>query len=731
MNRMRITALMLFLLTSFFEVSAQVTLVKNRKPVSRIICLDASAENKEAATLLNEFIFRISGTRLSIITDAKFRKGDVVLGGKTKDAGEDGFLIECADGLVSVKSGGDKGVIYGVVTILEKYMGVSYYAKNAYTLTKSPDIRLPEFRDVETPAFRYRQTYSYGNQDPDYVKWFRLEEPEELFASNLWVHTFDHILPSDVYGKAHPEYYSFINGKRQPGNHSQWCLTNPEVFEVVAQNIDSIFKANPGARMISVSQNDGNDTYCSCPECKAVDEYEGAHSGTIIRFMNKLATRFPDKEFSTLAYLYSVQPPKHVKPLPNVNIMLCNIDCRREVPLTDNESGRNFMKALEGWSAITDNIFVWDYGINFDNLVSPFPNFHILKKNIQLFKKHHATMLFEQVNGVEGADFPEMRAYMLSKLMWNPELDSDSLMRTFLDGYYGQAAPYLYQYRKLMEGALLSSEKPLWIYDSPISHKDGMLNPYLLKTYNELFDQAESVVRTDSVLLKRVWAARLPIQYSELEIVRTGADGDRDAIARKVELFRERAVEAGVKGLNERGNPPAEYCKLYLERFLPGGRKNVASGAKISWMIAPSEKYKKTGETALTDGLFGGSSYVEGWVGWVGTDADFILDLGEEKTFTSIEADFLHQLGGWVLLPKSVTYSVSADNKSYTDFGTFTFEEDRDLAIKFVGGKVQKETPVKARYIKVFVDGLKMCPSWHYGVGHEAWFFMDEVMVSE
>lgn len=728
---MRTTALLLLWLTSSWAVSPQVTLVKNKKPISRIICADTSSVNKEAAELLNEFVYRISDTRLPILTDTKLRKGDVVIGNSTTEAGEDGFHIECSEGMVQIKSGGDKGAIYGVVTMLEKHMGVSYYAKEAYTLTKSPTISLPVFKEIETPAFRYRQTYSYGNEDPIYVKWFRLEEPEELFASNLWVHTFDQILPSSVYGEAHPEYYSFINGKRQPGNHSQWCLSNPEVFEVVAQNIDSIFKANPQARMISVSQNDGNDTYCSCPACTEIDEHEGAHSGSLIHFLNKLATRFPDKEFSTLAYLYSVQPPKHVKPLPNVNIMLCNIDCRREVSLTDNESGRNFLKALEGWSAITDNIFIWDYGINFDNLVSPFPNFHILKKNIQLFKKHHATMLFEQVNGVEGADFPEMRAYMLSKLMWNPELDADSLMRTFLDGYYGQAAPYLYQYRKIMEGALLSSQTPLWIYDSPISHKDGMLNETSRKTYNELFDQAEAAVENDPILSKRVRASRLPLQYAELEIVRTKAQGDRDEISHKVELFRERAVEAGVKGLNERGNPPTEYCKLYMDRFLPGGKKNLASGSKVTWLIPPSERYKELGETVLTDGLFGGSSYVEGWVGWVGTDADIILDLGEEKAFSSIEADFLHQLGGWVLLPKSVSYSVSSDNTNYLEFGSFTFAEDRDLAIKFVGGKAQVETPVKARYIKVFVEGLKMCPSWHYGVGHQAWFFMDEIMVSE
>ena len=87
-------------------------------------------------------------------------------------------------------------------------------------------------------------------------------------------------------------------------------VSNPEVFEIVAQRVDSIFKANPD----KLSQNDGNYTNCTCDVCKAIDDREGALSGSIITFLNKLATRFPDKEFSTLSYLYTMNTPKHVKP---------------------------------------------------------------------------------------------------------------------------------------------------------------------------------------------------------------------------------------------------------------------------------------------------------------------------------------------------------------------------------------------------------------------------------
>lgn len=710
------------------DASAQLTLVKDGKAVSRIVLSEKSEINRQAADLLQDFVQRISGASLPIM-EGKAKSGDVVIGGKSAEAGEDGFTLCTEQNQLRITSGGDKGSIYGVVTLLEKYMGVSYYAYQAYTLTPSKTIILPEIHLSETPAFRYRQSFSYGCDDPIYKMWFRLEEPNEVFIDNMWVHTFDRLMPSEVYGKEHPEYYSYINGEHRPGNHSQWCLTNPDVYDFVVKKLDSIFKANPDKKLISVSQNDGNNTFCTCENCRKVYEEEGSPAGAYIRFMNKLAERFPDKEISTLAYLFTMYPPKKVKPLPNVNIMLCDIDCMREVPLTDNASGRDFVKALEGWSAISNNIFVWDYGINFDNMVSCFPNFHVLQKNIQLFKKNHVTMHFSQVNGSKGTDFSEMRAYMIGKLMWDPYQNADSLMRSFMDGYYGAAAPYLYQYQKIMQGGLLASGINLWIYDSPVTHKNGMLNDQLCKTYDELFDQAEAAVASDPVRLDRVQLSRLSLIYSELEIARTKTNQDVAKVRQQLDYFRQQCRKFGIKSLNERSNAPEDYCDLYEKRFLPQAEKSKALDAKVIWLQKPGERYQKIADTALTDGLFGGTTFVESWVGWEGVDGSFILDLGEEKEFSSVEADFLHQLGQWILLPEKVTYSISTDNQTYLPFGSFSFAEDRAPQVKFVGGKVTSDKPVKARYIKVEVDAIGMCPAWHYGVGHPAWFFVDEVTV--
>lgn len=449
----------------------------------------------------------------------------------------------------------------------------------------------------------------------------------------------------------------------------------------------------------------------------------------MIYFLNKLAARFPDKEFATLAYLYTMNPPKHIKPLPNVTVMLCDIDCEREVSLTENASGRQFMKALEGWSQISDNLFVWDYGINFDNYLSPFPNFHILQDNIRTFRDHHVKMHFSQIAGSWCGDFAELRAYLVAKLMWNPDADVDKLMKHFLNGYYGAAGDYLYRYIKVMEGALLGSGLRLWIYDSPVSHKNGMLRPALMKRYQQLFDEAEASVSNDPVLLERVKRARLPLLYSELELLRTEQEKDFTAVVQKLDYFEKEIERMGDPALNERNNHAMDYCKLYRERYLPRKEVNLAKGAKVTWLEKPHDRYIKLGETALTDGLFGGSSFVESWVGWEGTDGAFVLDMGEVKEVRSIETDFLHQIGQWILFPLSVSYSYSTDGKEYHLWKTIDMPEERSGMVLFRGVKADSEVPLQARYLKVEVTGTKVCPHWHYGVGHPSWFFIDEVTV--
>lgn len=728
----RITILLLALTVALQAAAQPVQFTKN----SRIIAYEWQAD---AAQLLQRFMRESTGFPLEI-KDAKVRKGDIVLM-DNPNLPEDAFKVYKNGGCV-VLEGLGKSLEYAVCDFLEQEVGMDYWGAGEYDLPKNTSVNVRN--RTEIPTFRYRQTSHWCLEngkvatsdngvdkivtaDNLYRTWYRLEEPHDLFVDNLWVHTCNRLLPATRYGQDHPEYYAFFGGERHPGSASQWCLSNPEVLEIVCERLDSLFKAHPEQQMISISQNDGSDTFCRCPACQAIIDREQSPAGPILRFVNAVAKRFPDKQISTLAYLFSVTPPAITKPLPNVSIMLCDIDCRRQTALTENPSGQDFMKCLEGWSKVCNNIFLWDYGINFDNYLSPFPNLSTIRDNIQIFKNHGVKMHFAQINSTLGGDMAELRPYLVSKLMWNADAPLDSLERHFCQGYYGAAAEPILRYIHMIEGAAVATDVDLFIYDSPVSYKDNILRPTLLRRYNALFDQAEAAVADDPVKLARVRRTRLPLQYSALEIARTNPDRDFEAVGKDLDLFESRIRELGVETLNERGNSPLDYCRMYRERYLRTLPGNLASGRPVTYIQGPHPRYAALAQKAITDGLFGGTGYVENWVGWEGHDADFVIDLGEPKLIAEVGADFLRQIGGWVLEPLGMSVQTSTDGENYQPFGTVDNPENRDGTIGFKTLTVKGSA--QARYVRVKVKGVNICPEWHYGVGNPCWFFVDEVWV--
>ena len=215
LNSINKTVVLLLMSIICLNASAQLTIVKNGKAKTEIAIVDDNSANNAAAKLLQDFISRITGAVLPL-SPTTGNGTHIIIGEQSSKVGEDGFEIVCEKGILHIKTGGDKGSIYGVVTLLEDVLGVKYYAKDFYTLDKRPTITIPALHRSESPAFRYRQTQSYGYEDPIYKMWFRLEEPKELFIGNMWVHTFNRILPSKRFGKEHPEEPVLVAGGLGP-----------------------------------------------------------------------------------------------------------------------------------------------------------------------------------------------------------------------------------------------------------------------------------------------------------------------------------------------------------------------------------------------------------------------------------------------------------------------------------------------------------------------------------
>ena len=728
-------------------------LVRNGKSTYKIVIPDhATPVEEHAASELQNYLEQMSGARLPIVSDTLGAAHHLILIGRTKltpgflsggtlDTLEpDGYAISSGGEKLVICGGTGKGTLYGVYSLLEDNLGCRKYSAKITVVPKSKNVTILPTRLCRNPYFRHREIYYLEAYDRGYSDWHKLlSMADQQEQWGMWVHTFDRLVPSSEYFATHPEYFSFFGGRRIP--NGQLCLSNPDVFSLLTKHLREMIAKQPSAHTWSVSQND-NANECQCTQCRALDERFGGSSGAVLDFVNRVAAEFPDKTISTLAYWYTRGAPAHVRPAANVNIMFCSIECNRSQPIATDSTSASFRRDLENWGALTDNILVWDYVVQFRNLVSPFPNLRVLKPNIQYFAAHNVRKMFQQGCGANVGEFGELRTYMIAKLLWNPSIDIDRVMDDFLDGYYGRAGKFIKSYITLMHDALAHSGKQLSIYGYPFDAIDGYLSPQLIKTYSRLFDEAEKAVRGKPEILERVKNARLPLEFAILDISlhsptpelsyfdrKSARWSVRASMRTRLNEFVRQAKSAGVERLEEGGTSPDEYQRSIEQMLQIPDSGDLAFRKPVKLLTAYSEKYPAGGGSALTDGLRGPNDYHCNWLGFEGENLDAIIDLEAAKTVQSVNSRFLQSIEGWIWLPLNVEYSTSLDGTAFTPVATLQDTVPDTAPGSFARDFVARFQPVQARYIRVSAHSRLNCPDWHFGAGQKSWIFVDEVVV--
>jgi hypothetical protein len=739
------------------SITVQQNIVLAENGMSRyriVIPSSATMHEQKAAAVLQDYVLQISGTALPIISAGKPGSSYEIILGQNERLDElgiavnfnaleaDGFVIK-TDSLRLIIAGGNiKGTLYGVYTFLEKYLGCRMYSPQIKIVPKQEMIILDSINDKEVPVIRFRDTHYRVSWDTEYSDWHKLDHDKNggRPAWGSWVHTFNSLVPPDIYFKEHPEYYALRDGKRTP---TQLCLTNPDVLKITIQNLRKEIAGNPDAKYWSVSQND-NRKYCMCEQCQAIDNREGSPSGSIMNFVNQVAEQFPDRMISTLAYEYSRKAPGTIYPRKNVNIMLCSIEMRRDRPIAAANDSMSiaFVRDVKDWSKIASDIIVWDYVIQFPNLVSPFPNLHVLQPNIQFFAENGVTAMFEQGNRDGGGEFAELRTYLISKLLWDPYANSDTLMNDFLRGYYGAAGKPIRQYIDIMRDALISSDQPLRIFGSPNEAASTYLTYSLIDKYKLLFDEAELLVADDPEVLERVKTARLPLDFTIMEQSKKNYTGEhgvfvktdgqwvvRPEIRSMIDPFVDLCIRQGVTQIKEWSTTPEAYRSAMYRLFYQGMNEHLAFGKEIRLISPDTSDIPGENLIKLIDGIRGGHDPEYNWISFQGKDLDVIIDLGEIQKVQHIECAF-YQRAAWLsIVPKMVEFFTSTDGKTFSSVGIINNTLPIDQLDAFQRDFIADFMPLDARYVRVVAHTIGNTPESHPGSGQPARMHIDEIVV--
>ncbi|MDY6288609.1 MAG: DUF4838 domain-containing protein [Bacteroidales bacterium] len=684
------------------------------------------------------------------------RKGEIL---------DDGFILK-SDGRLAVIYGlRDKAVYYGACRLLELK---GYRMTHHQIPDVAPNIQLglPIVDEVNNPSFAYREMWYYTpHHSQDYADWHALHHRIRVGDSNeyiwdsrfsgplrwaegMYVHTFQKLIPPAKYFSTHPEWFSEIGGRRV--RDGQLCLSNPEVLDTLCANLAKMMVQHPDAQIWSVSNND-NYNVCQCPHCRHMDSLYGGPSGTLIHFINQVARRFPDKTISTLAYQFTRRAPQPVnghveKPDSNVSIMFCSIECGRQEAIATAPTEASFRKDMEDWAALTDNIYVWDYVVQFRNMWDPFPNLHVLQPNLKYFHDHGVRLMFEQGTGANNmTSWMEPREYMLAKLLWNVDADPDSLLHDFCIHYYGLASQPVEELYGEMHRALIASGKRLDIYGYPVDAADGYLSPGQVAKYQALiaaaydslhhYTQANNLYHTryglftDQVVRDRIRYLELSIDYAVLELTMAGYLPMDSTFVSRADRFVADGKRLGLNILHEMGYTLQEY-RADIDNFLAKSlQPNLARHCPARLRTQPDSRYQADGPQSLTDGRAGILDYRHSWLGFYGDTLDAVIDLGSRKPLHQIRLDFFYFPLSWIFFPQTINFYISNDGSSWRLIDSLHPDDPEHLAIPEIRTFSTRSFSRRARYVRVEAIPLPTIPTWHRATGNPAWLFTDEIIV--
>ena len=470
-----------------------------------------------------------------------------------RDAVElDGYTMLMDGGRLYITGSCDRGTMYGVYDFLEEFVGVRFFAADTTVIIEQESAQIPaDYHKLHNPAFDLRDTYWY---DMRYKQDFANHSKDNSF--------YDSSTPvPDIgggvgYAGRFVHTFSLLTGGTSHTGNVQPCLTDEEVYQTVLSNVRAWLDENPEATIISVSQNDSDAGVggCQCENCKAINDAEGSEMGSLLTFVNRIANDikddYPSVYVDTLAYRYTRKPPKNIRPAENVIIRLCSIECCFTHALSEAcIYNTSFRKDIEAWSAICDNLYIWDYTYNAETYFTFFPNFDVLCDNVKFYKEHNVKGVFLEGQQVSvSGEFAELRSYLLAKLLWDPDMTEDEYyahMDEFLQYYYGPGWVKIKEYMQAMTAHAIARNTHVGIFDKglkmyPFTKDNGKKDVNFGTNMKAYWDQALEMAQTEE---QRAHVEKSSIQAYYLCSL-DGKSGERKANLKKVyELCEKYGIE--------------------------------------------------------------------------------------------------------------------------------------------------------------------------------------------
>lgn len=515
------------------------TITDNNVGYYNIVLSDNATEIEEtAANELQDYIHAVTGVVLPIVGESGAQDKSFMVGptafaetNEVTPEGPEEWAIKSVGNKIIVTGGRPRGTLYAVYHLLEEQIGIRWWNHWEEYVPNEPTLTIGNPLDLSgEPAFAYREIFDateFSTETPAYSL-FNVRNRlngrsnndrntpaeyggDESYGKPAHVHTFNRIMPPEVYYDEHPEYYALVDSERQ--RNGQLCLANEDVKDIfVATILDNIEASYDEADLLglprpirySISPNDAPG-FCEDMADLAQRSTYG-DSGYLLNFVNDVAAEialvYPEVKIDTLAYWYFVDPPlNNVEPDSNVQIRYANVDMDILHPLS-HANNADIRAKLEDWLDITSNdLIYWNYAVNYTPNV-PMPTMYNKKADYQYLLGEGVAGIFEEQEGTNHTDMWDMKVWIEAKLMENPDLNLNTLITDFTDKYYGAAGSYIRDYLEDSKDLAYATNNEI-TYGSGAAQYDYFTLDFV-NEQTETLDDAATAVVADPVLLHRV-----------------------------------------------------------------------------------------------------------------------------------------------------------------------------------------------------------------------------------
>lgn len=467
----------------------------------QIVIPDAADDyEKNAATEISKYIEMASGAKLLVVKEKDVdydSEGKFIMVGDT-DAAEElnvtytmdeltsqGFKIVTEDNSVFLLAGGGWGKVFAAYEWLEHTIGWDCIAIGEVIYNDSPDVPFKKITAKEVPDIEYRvsgnrQTYDSAAT----AQLFRLigaySDGFMTVNGRLYHNAFSYLSPSTYNNKSkkqqyHPLWFSTENVK--DGTEIQLCYTahgDEEEYELMIETALEVLKETvkkfPNIDNVQFSMED-NINWCECETCTKSREYYGTGAAVVIEFLNDLHTRLHDwfdeegieRKVNLVFFAYHATTDAPVKTNKDGSYSLIDgLKCKEGVyvfyaPVYANytqsfesEDNINYLKTLEKWSIVSDEIYLWLYSTNFQGYLIPYGNFDAMQENIRIAKEVKVKYFFDEgqhyASTPRPTGFTYLKEYLESKWMWDYTQDEKELTDKFFKYYFKAAEEPMRKY---------------------------------------------------------------------------------------------------------------------------------------------------------------------------------------------------------------------------------------------------------------------------------------------